>query len=57
MHQVVYLLQLAHPNDFDRCLDETSTEEINRFGGILTISNIGTLYCDAPNNRFEDWRF
>ena len=54
-HEVVNLLQFAHPNGLDRCFDQSSAEEVDSFSGVFAIANIGSSDGDHPNDSLKDW--
>ena len=56
MHQVVDLLQLAHPNDLERRIDEPPAEKINGLAGIFAVADVGPLDRLDSNDCLEDWR-
>lgn len=57
MHEIVNLLQLAHTNNLDWRLDETAAKEVNGFGGVFPIADVGAFDGDASEDCFEDWGF
>lgn len=45
-HEVVDLLQLAHADGLEGSLDETATVEIDGFGGVLSVADVGSFDGD-----------
>lgn len=46
LHQVEYFLQLAQANDLVGGLDESSAEELDRLGCVLSVSDVAALDVD-----------
>ena len=56
MHHIVDLLELAHPHDLERSIDEAPAEEINGLARVLAVADIGALDRLDANDGFEDRR-
>ena len=55
VHHVVHLLKLAHADDFEWCIDETTAEEVNGLAGVLAIPNVGSPDRLRADDGLEDW--
>ncbi len=54
VHQFVDLLQLAQAAGLEWCLDETTAEELDGFGGVASIADVRTLDGNHLDDRLED---
>lgn len=54
MHQVIDLLQLTEPNDLERRLDDPTTEELNRLGAVLAVTDVAALDRHHLDDGLED---
>lgn len=50
MHQIIYALQLAQPDCFERRLDNTPAVELESFGRVLAVAHVAAL----DGHHFDD---
>ena len=53
-HKVVDLLQFAHTNRLEGCLDETAPEEVNGLDRVLSVSDVRSFDGDHSDHGLED---
>ena len=55
VHEVVHLLELRQANNLERCLDNAAAEELDGFGAVLAVADVGCPDADHLDNGLEDW--
>jgi hypothetical protein len=54
VHLVIHHLELGKADNLEWCLDQATSVEVNGLGGVLAVTNVGTLNPDHLDDRLEN---